>query len=128
VGDARLWFLEMVQELQRRHDQQEPCRRAPPDGPRLSKPARRQRRGRRRRSTREDVKVGTARASIREEEVDGGLKGAVSVERARVPLAEDRDWGPVASPMQVGWIDRRRRAARLPPEVRQRADAMRHVI
>jgi hypothetical protein len=57
VGDARLWFLEMVQELQRRHDQQEPCRRAPPDGPRLSKPARRQRRGRRRRSTREDVKV-----------------------------------------------------------------------
>jgi hypothetical protein len=56
-SDSKLWFLEMVQELQARHDRQDPCRRAPPDGPRLSKPARRQRRGRRRRSTREDVKV-----------------------------------------------------------------------
>jgi hypothetical protein len=46
MADGKLWFLRLVEEIQRRHDQQDPAGRAPPARPvRPPKPSRRRRRG-----------------------------------------------------------------------------------
>jgi hypothetical protein len=121
VGDDRLWFLEMVRELQRRHGQQDPAGRARrPVGPRSPKPPRRRRKGRRRRSTRADVRARDRAPPVGRARLDRWAITAVLRSPAfRAPKAAPADlsrcpvWGPQAGQgNQCGEIGRAARPSR----------------